>query len=107
MAWIYLIIAGLLEITWAVCMKLSDGFTKLVPSAITIFALVLSFAFLSLAVRTLPLGISYAIWTGLGAAGGFIAGIIIFKEPASALQILFLCLVVVGIAGLSFFNPHH
>ena len=101
MAWIYLLTPGLLEVAWAVCLKLSDGFSRPLPSLATALAVALSFLLLSLSLRTLPLGVSYAVWTGIGAAGAFIAGIIIFKEPASAAQIFFLCMIIAGIAGIS------
>lgn len=102
MAWVYLIIAGVFEVIWAMGLKYSHGFTKLVPSLITFGGLVFSFYLLSLATKTLPIGTAYAIWTGIGALGAVILGIILFNEPVSILQIIFLSLIVVGILGLKF-----
>lgn len=100
MAWIYLFLAGLFEIGWVIGMKFSQGFTKLVPSALMIVAMCLSFGFLTLAVKTLPLGTSYAVWTGIGAVGAMIAGIILFGESASVMRIASAGLIVTGIIGL-------
>lgn len=86
MAWLYLFIAGLLEIIWAFAMKQSDGFTKPVPTAVTLVALLASLAFLALAMRSLPLGTAYAVWTGIGAIGAFAVGIIFLSEPINALR---------------------
>lgn len=99
-AWILLAIAGLLEIGWAVGMKYSEGFTRLWPSVITLALLTTSFVLLSYAVRTLPIGSAYAVWTGIGAAGAAIVGMVFFKEPATALRILCLVAILGGIAGL-------
>lgn len=106
MAWIYLLIAGLFEIVWAVMMKYSEGFTKLVPSAITIVGMIISFYFLSLATKVLPLGTAYTIWTGIGAVGAVILGIVLFQEPKSALRLLFVLLIVSGIVGLKVTTPN-
>jgi quaternary ammonium compound-resistance protein SugE len=100
MAWILLLIAGLLEVGWMIGMKYSEGFTKLVPSALMVIALGASIWFLTIAVRTLPLGTSYAVWTGIGAVGGMIAGIMLFGESASAMRIASAALIVSGIVGL-------
>ncbi|MCL4065021.1 multidrug efflux SMR transporter [Pseudomonas sp. GX19020] len=97
MAWIFLIVAGVLEVLWAYSMKLSDGFTKLWPSVITLVAMVFSFGLLSLAMRVLPLGTAYTIWTGIGAVGAFVVGIIFLHEPATALRILAACMIVGGL----------
>jgi quaternary ammonium compound-resistance protein SugE len=97
MAWIYLIIAGLLEVVWAFFMKQSDGFTRLWPSVGTIAFMIASFALLSYAMRTLPLGTAYTVWTGIGAVGAFIVGIYILHEPASALRVLAAVLIVSGL----------
>lgn len=98
MAWFYLIIAGLLEVVWAVAMKLSDGFTRPLPSAITIAAMIASFALLSLAMRALPLGTAYTIWTGIGAVGAFVVGLVMLGDAASPLRILAALLIVAGLA---------
>ena len=103
MAWIYLFIAGLFEIGWAVGLKYTEGFTKLWPSVITIFGMILSFYFLSTAVKTIPIGTAYAIWTGIGAVGTAILGIILFGESREFMRMLFILLIVIGIVGLKFF----
>ncbi len=100
MAWIFLLVAGLFEMGWALGIKYADGFTRLWPSIGTIVSLIASMALLGLAVRTLPLGTAYAIWTGIGTVGIAIAGILLFQEPATALRIAFIALIVVGILGL-------
>lgn len=100
MAWIFLFVAGLFEMGWALGIKYADGFTRLWPSIGTIVSLIASMALLGLAVRTLPLGTAYAIWTGIGTVGIAIAGILLFQEPATALRIAFIALIVVGILGL-------
>lgn len=100
MAWIYLIIAGIFEVVWAVALKYSHGFTKLFPSLITLGGMVISFYLLSLATKTIQIGTAYAIWTGIGALGAVILGIFLFNEPVNFLRIVFLCLILVGILGL-------
>ncbi|MDD3154525.1 MAG: quaternary ammonium compound efflux SMR transporter SugE [Victivallaceae bacterium] len=100
MNWIFLLLAGLCEISWAVGMKYSHGFTRLLPSAFTAIMMILSVVGLSLALRTLPLGTAYAVWTGIGAVGTAIFGIVVFGDSASALRILCLGLIVAGIVGL-------
>ena len=97
MAWILLIFAGLFEIVWAYAMKLSEGFTRLTPSIITIVFMILSFALLAYAMRTLPLGTAYTIWTGIGAVGSFLVGIFILGEPASAMRMLAAVLIISGL----------
>ncbi|MFV5502982.1 quaternary ammonium compound efflux SMR transporter SugE [Acinetobacter sp. 226] len=97
MAWIVLILAGIFEIIWAYSMKLSEGFTRLTPSIITIVFMVLSFALLAYAMRTLPLGTAYTIWTGIGAVGSFLIGIWVLGEPASALRMLAAVLIISGL----------
>lgn len=97
MAWTLLLIAGILEIVWAFAMKQSEGFTRLVPSVVTVVAMLGSFALLSLSMRSLPLGTAYTVWTGIGAVGAFIAGIIFLGEPASATRILAAVLIVSGL----------
>jgi len=104
MAWIYLFIAGLFEIGWAVGLKYTNGFTRLWPSIVTIVTMILSFYFLSSAVKTIPIGTAYAIWTGIGAVGTAILGIILFDESKEFIRIIFIMLIVVGIVGLKFFS---
>lgn len=100
MHWIYLLIAGLFEISWAVGLKFSHGFTQIVPSVLTVIGMIASFYFLSLALKHLPLGTAYAIWTGIGTLGTVIFGIILFKEPVTALRLLCIALIISGITGL-------
>jgi quaternary ammonium compound-resistance protein SugE len=100
MGWFYLILAGLLEIIWAVGIKYTIGFTKLMPSVITIVSMVLSVLFLSLSLKTLSLGTAYAVWTGIGTIGTALFGIILFNESSNIIKILFICLIIIGIAGL-------
>ena len=100
MAWVYLIFAGLIEVFWAVCMKLSEGFTVFKFSAMTVAGLIASFLLLSQATKMLPIGTAYAIWTGIGALGAVIIGIIMFNEPASPVRLFFVLLLLVGIIGL-------
>ena len=89
--------AGIFEIVWAYFMKLSDGFTKLTPSILTIFFMVLSFGLLAYAMRSLPLGTAYTIWTGIGAVGSFLVGILVLGEPASAMRMLAAVLIISGL----------
>ncbi len=100
MAWGLIVIAGVLEMAWTVGMKYSEGFTKLVPSIFTGVSLVVSFACLTIGIKSLPVGTAYAVWTGIGAAGTAVLGIILFHEPATALRIGSLAMIVVGIVGL-------
>ena len=100
MKWIYLLIAGILEITWAVAMKMSDGFTVLVPSIITVGGYIASAVFLAIALKHLPLGTAYAMWTGMGIAGTTLLGIVIFHERLSIPKIICVIMIVVGIVGL-------
>lgn len=97
MAWITLILAGLFEIVWAYSMKLSDGFTKVTPTIVTIVFMILSFGLLAYAMRTLPLGTAYTIWTGVGAVGSFLVGIFVLGEPATAMRMLAAVLIVSGL----------
>ena len=97
MAWIILVFAGLFEIVWAYSMKLSEGFTKLTPSIFTIVFMVLSFVLLAYAMRILPLGTAYTIWTGIGAVGSFLVGVIVLGEPASAMRMLAAVLIISGL----------
>jgi quaternary ammonium compound-resistance protein SugE len=100
MAWIHLIVAGLLEIFWAICLKYTDGFSKLWPSVLTIAGMIASFYFLAQALKTIPVGTGYAIWTGIGAAGTAILGIILFSESAAWSRLACIGLIVAGIVGL-------
>jgi quaternary ammonium compound-resistance protein SugE len=100
MAWFYLLIAGLFEVAWAIGLKYTDGFTRLVPSIWTVGSMAVSFLFLSLALKTLPVGTAYAVWTGIGAVGVAILGIALFAEPANILRLGCIALIVGGIAGL-------
>ena len=100
MNWIYLAIAGVLEIAWAIGLKYTEGWTRLVPSIITGVLLATSFYFLSLAVKTLPIGTAYAIWTGIGTVGAAVLGMILFDEPRDAVRIMCIMLIIAGIAGL-------
>ena len=102
MAWFYLAIAGLLEVGWAIGLKYTEGFSKLVPSALTIAAMVASVFLLGLALRELPVGTGYAVWTGIGTVGTALLGIALFGEPATALRIGCIALIVAGIGGLKF-----
>ena len=97
MAWVYLLVAGLLEVVWAFSMKQSHGFTRLVPSAITIVTMIASFGLLAVAMRSLPLGTAYAIWTGIGAVGAFLVGITVLGEQVSAMRIGAAVLIVSGL----------
>jgi quaternary ammonium compound-resistance protein SugE len=99
-AWLYLIVAGILEVVWAFTMKQSDGFSKLGPSIVTLAAVLASFGLLTLAMRSLPLGTAYTIWTGIGAVGAFVVGIVVLGESASAPRIASAALIIVGLVGL-------
>jgi quaternary ammonium compound-resistance protein SugE len=100
MPWLHLIIAGLLEVAWAVALKQTEGWTRLWPSVITALLMIASFFFLSLALRTLPIGTAYAIWTGIGAVGTALIGIFVFGEPRTAARLVCIVLIVAGIVGL-------
>jgi quaternary ammonium compound-resistance protein SugE len=104
-AWALLFFAGLFEIGWAIGLKYTDGFTRPWPSAWTVAAMVASVVLLALAVRTLPIGTAYAVWTGIGAAGTVILGIVLFGEPATLPRLFFVALIVAGIAGLKLVTP--
>ena len=105
MPWVLLTLAGLLEIGWAVGLKYTHGFTRLWPSVLTILAMILSMGLLGLAARTLPIGTAYAVWTGIGTVGAAILGIVLFSEPATALRIGCLALIITGIVGLKLLSP--
>lgn len=100
MAWVYLTAAGLLEIVWAIGLKYTEGFTRLGPTAITVAAMVASVVLLGIALRDLPVGTGYAIWTGIGTVGTAVLGIMIFQEPATALRLASIGLIIAGIVGL-------
>ena len=100
MTWVILFVAGLFEIGWAVGLKYTDGFTRLWPTVATILALVASMSLLGLALRTLPLGTAYAVWTGIGSVGTAVLGIVLFREPATAMRLVCIRLIVAGIIGL-------
>ncbi|MDF1586589.1 quaternary ammonium compound efflux SMR transporter SugE [Marinimicrococcus flavescens] len=100
MAWLILLAAGLFEIGWAVGLKQTEGFTRPLPSVLTVLAMIASFWLLSLALRTLPLGTAYAVWTGVGTVGTALLGILLFGEPADALRLACIGLIVAGILGL-------
>ena len=105
MAWIILFVAGLFEIGWAIGLKYTEGFTRPVPSLLTIVCLSASMALLGWAVRTLPIGTAYAVWTGIGAVGTAILGLILFHEPATVARLVCIGLIVAGILGLKLFSP--
>ncbi len=100
MAWSLLFVAGLLEIGWAIGLKYTEGFTRLMPSALTLGSMIGSVALLGLALKSLPVGTAYAVWTGIGTVGTAILGIVLFNEPATALRLACIALIVAGILGL-------
>lgn len=100
MAWIYLLLAGLFEVVWAIGLKYTEGFTRLWPTLGTLAAMAVSIVLLATAVKTLPIGTAYAIWTGIGAVGAVALGIVLFGDPATWPRLLCVALILVGIAGL-------
>ncbi len=100
MAWIYLLLAGLFEVIWAIGLKYTEGFSRLWPSIGTLAGMVVSVVLLALAVKTLPIGTAYAVWTGIGAVGAVALGIVLFGDPATLPRLLCVALIVVGIVGL-------
>ncbi len=100
MSWVLLVIAGLLEVCWAIGLKYTEGFTRLVPSVLTLAAIIASMVLLSLAAKELPIGTAYAVWVGIGALGAAVLGIFLFREPATPMRIFFLALLLVAIVGL-------
>lgn len=105
MSWVYLVVAGLLEVAWAVGLKYTAGFTRLWPSVFTLTTMAGSVGMLGLALRALPLGTAYAIWTGIGTVGTAVFGMVMLGEPAGALRLLSIGLIVAGIAGLKLLTP--
>lgn len=100
MAWIYLFIAGFFEIGWAIGMKYTDGFTKLIPSILTLVSMALSVYLLSLATKEIPIGTAYAVWTGIGIAGTSVLGVVLFHEPIEVLKVIFILMILIAIVGL-------
>jgi quaternary ammonium compound-resistance protein SugE len=105
MAWIWLTVAGLLEIVWAVGLKYTEGFTRLWPSLVTLAAMAASLYCLAVAIRTIPIGTGYAVWTGIGAVGVAILGMVLFDEPRELMRVGSILLIVAGIAGLKIVSP--
>ncbi len=105
MAWVVLIVAGLFEIGWAIGLKYTEGFTRLVPTLATAASMVVSLGLLGLALKTLPVGTAYAVWTGVGSVGTALLGILLFGESTSALRLACIGLIVAGIIGLKFVTP--
>jgi quaternary ammonium compound-resistance protein SugE len=105
-AWTLLIIAGLLEVVWAVGLKYTQSFTRLLPSAVTITAMLLSIVLLARALRTIPVGTGYAVWTGIGAVGTALVGIIVLGEPRDSGRLIALTTIIAGIVGLKLASPH-
>ena len=105
MAWILLFIAGLLEVLWAFTMKSSHGFTRLVPTLITFVAMAISFGLLSVAMKTLPLGTAYTVWTGIGAAGAFVVGIVVLGEQVTVMRVAAAVLIVSGLVLMKLSSP--
>jgi len=106
MDWILLLVAGLLEVGWAIGLKYTEGFTRLWPSLWTVACMVASLALLGAALKTIPVGTGYAVWTGVGAAGTAILGIVLFAEPATVARLGSIALIVAGIVGLKLVAPH-
>jgi quaternary ammonium compound-resistance protein SugE len=100
MAWLFLFAAGFFEILWALGLKLSEGFTKPLPAVATVLAMAFSMGFMALSLKTIPMGTAYAVWTGIGAVGTAVLGMLLFGEPRAALRVFCIALIVAGIAGL-------
>ena len=105
MTWLILVVAGLLEMVWSVGLKYTDGFSRPIPSVITVVSMAASVWLLSVAMKTLPLGTAYAVWVGIGTIGAFIAGIILFQESASPARIASVLLIIAGLVGLKLATP--
>ncbi|MFF6873853.1 MULTISPECIES: SMR family transporter [unclassified Streptomyces] len=106
MAWVLLVVAGLLEVGWSVGMKYTDGFTRPLPSVLTGAGIVVSMLLLSQAAKTLPIGTAYGVWVGIGAAGAAVFGMVVLGEPATAARIFFVCLLLVAVVGLKATSGH-
>ena len=106
MGWTFLVIAGITEIAWAVGLKLTDGWTRFWPSVITVILIIISYVFLSLALKTLPLGTAYAVWTGIGAVGTALVGMFFLGEPRELMRFVCIGLIIVGILGLKALSSH-
>ncbi|WP_221355857.1 DMT family transporter [Streptomyces beigongshangae] len=106
MAWVLLVVAGLLEVGWSVGMKYTEGFTRLVPSVLTGAGIVASMLLLAQAARTLPIGTAYGVWVGIGAAGAAVYGMAVLGEPATAARVFFVCLLLVAVVGLKATSGH-
>ena len=104
MAWLILFIAGLFEVAWAIGLKYSDGFTKFWPAVFTIVSILISMGLLAYSLKFLPVGTAYAVWTGIGAVGTAILGIILFQESKEFIRIFFIFLIIIGIVGLKIFS---
>lgn len=105
MPWIVLVVAALFEVAWAIGLKYSEGFTRLWPTVATVGAMTVSVVLLAIAARSLPIGTAYAVWTGIGAVGAVIAGIVLFKDPATPARLACAAMVLVGIIGLKLTGP--
>ncbi|GAA5064334.1 multidrug efflux SMR transporter [Streptomyces similanensis] len=105
-AWVLLVVAGLLEVGWSIGMKYSEGFTRLVPSVLTGAGIVASMLLLSYAARSLPIGTAYGVWVGIGAAGAAVLGMVVLGEPVTAARIFFVCLLLVAVVGLKATSGH-
>jgi quaternary ammonium compound-resistance protein SugE len=103
-AWLYLLVAGLFEIVWAIGLKYTEGFTRLWPSVGTVVAIAASMTLLAMALRTLPVGTAYAVWTGIGTVGTAILGMVLFAEPATAIRLTCIAMILAGIVGLKLFS---
>lgn len=106
MAWVLLIIAGLLEVGWAIGLKYTEGFTKLTPTILTILAIIASMGLLGKAAQTLPIGTAYGVWVGIGAVGAAILGIVLFKEPVTPIRLIFMIMMIVSIIGMKATSGH-
>ncbi len=104
MAWVYLVIAGLFEMGWAIGLKYTDGFTRLVPTALTVGAMIISVVLLGIALRDLPVGTGYAVWTGIGTVGTAVLGMYLFGDPVTVARLVSIGLIIAGIAGLKLFS---
>ena len=105
MAWTYLFIAGLLEIGWAIGLKYTDGFSRLWPSVGTVVCMIASFGFLAVALKAIPVGTGYAVWTGIGAAGTALLGIVLLGESKDLARLVCICLIIAGVIGLKWVSP--